>query len=280
MKKILIATTALVATAGVAAADITMGGFGYIGVKDTGTAAGAVVDNGVRLTFTGTVETDAGVTFTAFGRLTQASNDARNNAAGIDFSRVSVAYSGLTVTVGNTHTAMNTYARGMSAWGYDNGGVWFRTMQESGMGTQADSSGGSRVLASYSFGDFTVGVGANADGNDTDGASMDIGGRYSANGITFGAAIDDDSNWQLEAGYKINQIGLRAAANSDDSFMVGASYDVDSALSVAVAYYDKAGVDDLGLNVTYNLGGGATLSATAGQAGSEEVYGLGVQFSF
>jgi outer membrane protein OmpU len=270
-------------TAGVAAADITMGGWGYVGVTDS--AAGTNVNSAVRLTFTGTVETDAGVKFTAFGRLTQANNDATGtNAAGINYKRVSVAYSGLTVAVGNTHTAMNTFARGMSAWGYSDGGVWFRTMQQANsMGSLTDSSAGARVLASYKIGDITVGVGSTVDGNPTaatGGASMDIGGSYSANGISFGAAIDDESNWQLQAGYTINQIGLRAAANSADSFMVGASYAVDSALTVAVAYYDVAGVDDLGLNVTYALGGGATLSATAGQAGAGEVFGLGVQFSF
>jgi hypothetical protein len=275
-----------------------MGGWGYVGVTDT--AAGTSVNSAVRLTFTGTIETDAGVKFTAFGRLTQANDnaagttavtglavgdtDTRTNAAGINYKRVSVSYSGLTVAVGNTHTAMNTFARGMSAWGYSDGGVWFRTMQQANsMGSLTDSAVGARVLASYKIGDITVGVGSTVDGNPTattGGASMDIGGSYSANGISFGAAIDDESNWQLQAGYTIDQIGLRAAANSADSFMVGASYAVDSALTVAVAYYDVAGVDDLGLNVTYALGGGATLSATAGQAGAGEVFGLGVQFSF
>jgi outer membrane protein OmpU len=301
----LIATTALVATAGVAAADITMGGWGFVGATSDGSETTAT--NGVRLTFTGTVETDSGVTFTAFGRLTQASNNAAgttatpvldadgdavdpaatvatSNAAGMNYGRVSVAYSGLTVTVGNTHTAMNSYARGGHFWGYNDGGVWARTVQGSGMGSRTDSSVGSRVLASYSFGDFVVGLGGTFDGEEVDGASMDFGGRYSANGIVFGAAIDDDSNWQLEAGYTINQIGLRAAANSDDEFVVSASYAIDSALTVAVGYAenldDGVMVDDIGLNLTYNLGGGATLSATAGQAGDDEVYGLGVQFSF
>jgi outer membrane protein OmpU len=315
MKNLLIATTALIATAGVAAADITMGGFGYLGAINDGTDTN--VTSAVRLTFTGTIETDAGVKFTAFGRMTQANDNAggttaRNvvfsdgvdsatcaevldeedlsctvptsNAAGINFKTVSVAYSGLNVTVGNTHTAMNRFARGMSAWGYDNGGVWFRTMQGSGMGQLADSSAGARILASYTIGDIVVGVGSTVDGEATaatDGAAMDFGGRYSANGLTVGAAIDDESNWQAEVAYTMGQITGRVAGNSDDSFMVGASYAVDSALNIAVAYYSiDEGNDDLGLNVTYALGGGATLSATAGQVGDDNVVGLGVQFSF
>jgi outer membrane protein OmpU len=297
-RDLLIATTALIATAGVAAADITMGGWGYVGATNNNPEGNSTttpadfdtlgVTSAVRLTFTGTVETDAGVKFTAFGRLTQDNRDATTDANdGINYKRVSVSYSGLTVVVGNTHTAMNTFARGGHFWGYSDGGVWARTVQGSGMGALTDSAAGTRILATYAFGDVTVGVGSTVDGDPvaaSGAAAMDFGARYSANGITVGAAMDDDSNWQLEAGYTMDQIGLRAAANSDDEFIVSASYAIDSALTLAVAYteYNVGAVtnDDIGLNVTYALGGGATLSATAGQAGVEEVYGLGVQFSF
>ncbi|MDD9706752.1 porin [Seohaeicola sp. SP36] len=281
----IIATTALVATAGVAAADITMGGFGYVGVTDN--AAGTNATSAVRLTFTGSVETDGGVAFTAFGRLTQANNDASGSDAGVNYKTVAVSYAGLRLVVGNTHTAMNTFARGGHFWGYDNGGVWARTAQGSGMGAVADTSAGARVLATYAFGDFTVGVGSTVDGeavSATNPASMDFGARYSANGLSVGAAFDDESNWQAEVGYTIGEIGVRAALNSDDEYIVSGSYAINSAITVAAAYtsYDVAGgtEDDIGLNLTYNLGGGATLSATAGQAGSGEVIGLGVQFSF
>ena len=282
----IIATTALVATAGVAAADITMGGWGYVGVTDN--AAGTVVNSAVRLTFTGTVETDAGVSFTAFGRLTQANDNAAGSDVGINYKRVSVAYSGLTLAVGNTHTAMNTFARGGHFWGYSDGGVWARTVQGSGMGALTDSAAGARILATYTFGSFTVGAGSTVDGDPvaaSGAAAMDFGARYSANGITVGAALDDDSNWQLEAGYAMDQIGVRAALNSDDEFIVSASYKIDSALTLGVAYTEynvnaTTTSDEIGLNLTYALGGGATLSATAAQAPVGEVIGLGVQFSF
>ena len=287
-RHLLIATTALVMTAGVAAADITMGGWGYVGVTDTA-AGGTFVSNAVRLTFSGTVETDSGVKFTAFGRMTQDNNDATtDNNDGINYKRVSVAYSGLTLAVGNTHTAMNTFARGGHFWGYSDGGVWARTVQGSGMGALTDSAAGTRILVTYTFGDITVGAGSTVDGDPvaaSGAAAMDFGARYSANGITVGAAMDDDSNWQLEAGYAMDQIGVRAALNSDDEFIVSASYKIDSALTLGVAYteYNNTATttsDEIGLNLTYALGGGATLSATAAQAPVGEVFGLGVQFSF
>jgi outer membrane protein OmpU len=263
----------------------------------TNDGSDTAVNSAVRLTFSGTAETDAGVKFTAFGRLTQGNDNAAGttttagvavpNAAGINYKRVSVAYSGLTLAVGNTHTAMNTFARGGHFWGYSDGGVWARTVQGSGMGAVTDSSTGARVFVSYAIGDITVGVGSTVDGeavSATNPASMDIGARYSANGLSVGAAVDNESNWQAELGYTMGQIGVRAAANSDEEYIVSASYSVSDAISVAVGYasYDVAAgtEDDLGLNVTYNLGGGATLSATAGQAGDENVLGLGVQFSF
>jgi outer membrane protein OmpU len=286
---LLIATTALVMTAGVAAAEITMSGWGYVGVSDNVTDGGTTVKSGVRLIFTGTVETDAGASFTALGRFTQTNADATGaNAAGMNYKRVTVAYSGLTLAVGNTHTAMNTFARGGHFWGYDDSGVWARTIQGSGMGALTDGVAGTRILATYKFGDFTVGAGSTADGSPvpaTGGAAMDFGARYSANGITVGAAMDDDSNWQLEAGYTMDAIGVRAGLNSDDEFIVSGSYKVDSALTLNIAYteYDVNATTtskEIGLNVTYALGGGATLSATAAQAPVGERFGLGVMFNF
>ena len=65
MKKVLFATTALIATAGMASADITWGGFGRFGVvHNEGNAANETyLTQRMRLTVTGTTESDAGVKF-------------------------------------------------------------------------------------------------------------------------------------------------------------------------------------------------------------------------
>ena len=88
MKKVLFATTALVATAGVAAADVTFGGYGRFGViyssaagangiaqtfGDDGTGDSSVdITSRFRLQIDATAESDAGVTFGARVRIEQA----------------------------------------------------------------------------------------------------------------------------------------------------------------------------------------------------------------
>ena len=76
MKKVLFATTALVATAGVAAAEVSVGGFGYFGVAhDSAAADETFVTHATRLTFSASVETDSGVTFGASSRITISDNN-------------------------------------------------------------------------------------------------------------------------------------------------------------------------------------------------------------
>ena len=67
MKKILFATSALVATAGMAAADVTMGGYGRFGIyyNEGLTKNETRLDQRFRLTITGVTESDSGVKFEA-----------------------------------------------------------------------------------------------------------------------------------------------------------------------------------------------------------------------
>ena len=74
MKKVLFATTALIATAGMASADISMGGFGRFGIVHAdGAANETYLTQRMRLTVTGTTESDAGVKFE--GRMRVESNE-------------------------------------------------------------------------------------------------------------------------------------------------------------------------------------------------------------
>jgi outer membrane protein OmpU len=65
MKKLLLATTALVATAGVAAAEVTITGFAELGVFDPGDDDSLQFHTDIDATFTMTAETDSGLTFGA-----------------------------------------------------------------------------------------------------------------------------------------------------------------------------------------------------------------------
>ena len=63
MKKVLFASTALVMTAGVAAADVTISGSAQMGVKSVGGTTSVV--NDIDIDVTGSASTDGGVTLSA-----------------------------------------------------------------------------------------------------------------------------------------------------------------------------------------------------------------------
>tara|TARA_R110002020_G_scaffold67880_1_gene178131 strand:- start:144 stop:1136 length:993 start_codon:yes stop_codon:yes gene_type:complete len=82
MKKVLFATTALVATAGVAAADVTFGGYGRFGILYLEDAAGndsTDITSRLRLQIDMTAESDAGVVFGARVRIQQNNSDTQQS---------------------------------------------------------------------------------------------------------------------------------------------------------------------------------------------------------
>lgn len=121
MKKVLFATTALIATAGVAAADVTISGYGRFGLDynnanaKTGVnkwgyaATGASKTNltsRLRLNFDMSTETDAGVTLGAQFRVQADSNDGEAGTGGWNGARLYAGYGGFEVGVGNIYGAI------------------------------------------------------------------------------------------------------------------------------------------------------------------------------
>ncbi len=149
MKKVLFASTALIATAGVAAAEVNFSGYGRFGIwyvvdsigsvpnvntnVTTTTISGGVInvnpgqttvgtaivdtDDAIlvsrfRLNIDGIVETDGGVRFEGRVRL-QADEDSGNgeaNSAGLNGARFSVIYGGLRVDAGNVAGSFDNLA--------------------------------------------------------------------------------------------------------------------------------------------------------------------------
>ena len=120
MKKALIASTALVLSAGVAAADVTISGYGRTGViyYEDGlslggglfTANDTQVISRLRMNIDATTSTDAGVEFGGRVRLQWDQNniaDDRGDQAQLNAGKLFVTASGLTVEVGNVDTAFD-----------------------------------------------------------------------------------------------------------------------------------------------------------------------------
>ena len=278
MKKVLFATTALIASAGIAAADghasVTIGGYGFAGVVDNGTTTD--VSSKIRLTFKATVETDAGVTFGASTRTNIV--DGNNGGADTTFerSKITIDAGGLTVAVGATNGAMRSLGRGATFYGFNDGGTI--GFDNSTSDDQADS--GNNVYAAYTTGGLTFGISSDVDGNTTE-----FGVKYSAGQFSAGIAVNDQDSVMLFGKYNSDTLDATVsfaddATASDELFVLALSYDVSSAFEISAAIADSNAGDSFGLQGSYDLGGASLVGTVGETSGGTSVASLGVIFSF
>ncbi|MFD1196727.1 porin, partial [Seohaeicola saemankumensis] len=300
---LLIATTALVATAGVAVADVKISGYARFGAvyNDNGVNPDDVnTASRLRIQMDLTTETDGGLTLGARQRF-QTEENAAN--AGGNQARFYATAGGLTIAVGNIlgviEAAPNLYlptkSAGMGLEGngfaslaantYANGGAFGWTAYQSagagaqdgvevlysmnGIGLHAHSTDTSYGLgANYKFADYTVAV-AYEEWNEgaRDGDSIlfaSLGGSFGA----FDAALSyADTEYGAVDSEKVS---LRAGYKANDALYVyGFVADEDT---VDTAY---------GLGASYGLGGGASVEGgwTSNQNG-DNIVSAGIFFSF
>ncbi|MCP9480918.1 porin [Shimia sp. CNT1-13L.2] len=281
MKKVLFATTALVATAGVAAADVTFGGYGRFGVLYVDGAANEVtLSSRLRLIVTATAETDNGLSFGSQIRY-QADADENGyssnfagNIAAFNTPRFWVSTGGLTLSVGNVLGALENMP-GM----YD-GGVGFTGLgflEAVYGGGDAYSSGGAGVFGVdvlYSAGAFGVHLSHSSD--DLIGATVvdrtALAVSYTAGNYTVAAAIQDSDN-AADTDFALTASGSFGAADvtvkyadngtADSTFGLGVNYAVSDATTLAGYINRDSGIDQTawGIGVRHSLGGGVSLRA-------------------
>ena len=251
MQKALLATTALVLSAGVAAADVTISGYGRTGIiyyENTATMDAAGVNetqvvSRLRMNIDASTETDAGVEFGARFRLQwdQGDTDTSSNPG-----RLWVSAQGLTVEVGNVDTAIDSssliYATELGAYdrsvGFSSmvGNYYAYVAKSYGAGTPAVVEAGGRVgvAAAYSFGDLTV----RASYIDPDQTTDLPAGRDKEIGLL--AEYTWDNRLELSAAYVDNAGGV----DGDDIFFIGARYAVADNARVGLNYVDADGSFD------------------------------------
>lgn len=296
MKKLLLTTTLLIATAGAAAADVKISGSGRFGlVYNDGVGAGlnkSVIENRLRFNIDASFAADNGVTYG--GRIRM--QDDNYGGATLNAAQLSMSVSGLTVLLGNADGAMDDAAliwdtelgyRGVgdgdpmgNFYGYSSGpyssareGI-FLGYSMSGLNLRASyiqsnqyvsgSTAETALSADYTTGAFTVSAAManNAGGNANDNEVF-VGAAY-AMGDTGKVGINyNDSSWikttTLYGNYKVG------------GATVGA-YAVDSNNSALKTGY--------GLGVSYDLGG-ATLAGSIHKSIFGNTYGdLGISMSF
>ncbi len=253
MKKVLFATTALIATAGMAAAEVKLSGYGRFGL-DYNEANKTVVGRSdtnitsrLRIQFDMSAETDSGVVFNARTRAQIESRDGTPGGGAFNGARFGVSYGGLTVNVGNIIGAIEntpgTYLETRTAGvGIDGAGFQSHVLNTGGNSFAWDAyssagTGRNGLELLYSAGGFTGHISY----------SQQNGGTVpgSANGTERTAVMGSYAfgDWRASLGYQdsnvvgedklvftvqgdIGQFGVRFAyGNNQDAGGVGVDID-------------------------------------------------------
>lgn len=290
MKKVLLATTALAMTAGVASAEVTLSGYAEMGIVGGKNAPEAQFHQDIEVTFGMSLETSNGLTFGASIDL-----DETDVAAGDD-SGTTVYMSGAfgTLTMGDTDGAfdwaMTDVGMGTSITDDHTSHVGY-----SGNSGLDGSQDGQVLRYEYAFG--KVGVAASAELDDTGSDDVfGLGATYDADVVKVGLGYQDNGTNSIMGLSVSGEVsGVKYAVNYSDldangtHMGLGVGYTTGALMLHANygVYESTAGVktDGVGLAANYDLGGGAVVMAGYGSdlssaAGNQDQFSVGVGLSF
>jgi len=308
MKKLLIASTALVATAGIAAADMSMSGYAEIGMRDGGSTVGLEMHSDMDIGFKLSGASDNGLTFGASIDLDEVSGGI-NSTGGSQAINVSGAFGKLTMgdtdgaldkanaevasltAIADDHTAHAGYNGGA---GLDSGDI---LRYDTSIGNfavsaslgQDDTANGDNDVTALGL-STTVGTVALSAAYQTNDASdvtalsakttlggMSVVVNYSEASnpaVASVAQVDGVANTTNAAGvdFVASVAATTAAANSYEHTAIGLGYTVNGvALSAnfgEYSYNDGTSADGMGVAANYGLGGGATVMVGYGSSNS------------
>lgn len=294
MKKILLATTVLAASAGFASAEVTVSGLARMGVADMGTVDGAQFNSRIRIYFNATGETDGGLSFGATVRNDQ--SGVGNNANGDSTVYISGAFGKL--TMGDTGNVPDALVGQVSAVGYTslnsmNELAWLGTpktgaMYEYSAGALTFGVGSSQVsevagssstisaAVKYATDAYSIALGY--EDSDLQGSQVSLMGSATFSGATVKLkAVDGDASTDTQfaasVDYTINGIGLTAFyADHSDAGTVAAGHGILGGMDGTV----------YGIGASYDLGGGASVVGGVAKAdlAPDAIFDLGVRMSF
>lgn len=257
MKKVLFATTALIATASVAAADVRISGYGRFGLDYNDANDRAVngvskttITSRLRLQFDMSAETDAGVAFDARFRAQAESRDNTPGGATFNGARFGVSYQGFRVNVGNIIGAVEnmpgTYLETRTAGiGIDGASFYSHVgnVNNEFFNWDAYSSAGTGVNgieAIYSTGGFTGHLSYSTRNGAV--ASDRIGVMLSYN---FG-------DWTVAAAHQSSD------AMWEDKTLVSVAWD-GGQFGARVAYADNDGISEFGIYGNMDIGASSNI---------------------
>lgn len=313
MKKLLIATTALVGTASVAGADIAnfdfsgYGRFGIIYEEDRGQTATDTVgqedsrfESRFRLNISASTTTDGGIRFAAFSRVEINDNaDNTSNTGVFSGPRFQASSGGLRVQVGNV-SGVTDAAEVVDYFGFEPGLIG-QTGQYANSGVSlpafaSTGAGNNGISVKYEIGDFAV-MGSWTDDHDTnDGStaaggdfidSYEIGASYTFSGWTVGAVygkFEQNAAPAVAANATTFTPAVAAVAASDNDFWVITANGSLGIADVSFLISDFEGDADtvFGASASFPVGAATAIVASVsdgGAATNDTSYGLGFTHS-
>jgi outer membrane protein OmpU len=299
MKKVLFATTALVAFAGAAAAEVKLSGYAEMGVigGDSGFETQFHTDIDVKFSLSGT--TDGGLEFGATIDLDEEGGFGNTNGGPEavfikgDFGTLTMGDTDGALDWALTETAMLTsIADDHTSHGGYNGNGSFDGVHD-----------GQVARYDYSFGDFAIALSAEIDDTGTYDATFGIGGKYSGSlgGVDLGVGVALQSFEDVTGSFNTAGISVKVSASGFDAVVNYVDWDGfggnDSYSAIGIGYTTGAlsltantGVIDLtaggeskgwGAAANYDLGGGAVVMVGFGDTdGGASTWSAGLGLSF
>lgn len=297
MKKVLFASTALIAFAGTASAgevgNFTLSGEATAGIFHDDSTGITDTYNTAKIVIDMSGETDNGITFGA-------SIDATAGAS-IDIDEVGTA----NFDAGGATPEAEGGTFGLGGV-YVSGAFGKLTFDRDDIDNQLDDDSSHDIKYEYSVGDFSTALTFNLNDDGTDGDEWSAMLGYGAGDFSGSLTFDDTSEFKIDLGYDISDISLGLTYESDDdpadpaddgdvttlslgydngSFSSSVSFDTNDDWDLALGYTNGVFAvnastdesDEWELTGSYDLGGG--MSIVAGTAHTSNYY-LGATMSF
>ena len=273
MKKVLLATSILAASAGFAAAEVAVSGDARMGLVYDG--ADTYFSSRVRVAFTLSGETDGGLSFGASVRADNAVD--ANGDMSSDAGSVYISGAFGKLEMGDVDSAAQALVGQVSGVGYTGLGSYhevgyFGSFEETAMlytystgavtfalGAGQLGSDQYSVAVKYSTDAFSVALGFEDEGFGYDDQTLSLGGS-----ATFGAAT-------------VKAVILDSDHMSDTDFALSVDY-VTGATTVTAFYHDYYEV--FGIGAAYDLGGGAKIVGGLVTDADDTIADIGVTMSF
>jgi len=276
MKKILLATTALVATTGFAAAEMTWSGSANLGVRysDDGTTR---AHNEIDLGMAATGETDGGIGWKVEMGLDTDQTDSTGTATG-DTGSVALSGDFGTIRVGAVSSAGTSI--GLADIGFD--GIGIDDVAELGR----NAGGGHDVQWNYAMDDIALMVSF-----DTSDDDMAVSAKWSSGSLAIGisqAAVSGGASATAASigtsvgGFAVSMMASNSSTAGSDSVGMSASMPIDGlgTVTFVTGSNDTDAKSAWGIGFSKALGGGATLKGGYGSDNGNDVADLGIGFSF